>query len=1599
MLTTPEEVMLLALARIDGYLTMIPTSFLSPTDLIRMTCVVGTEDGRVFLGGDDGCVHEMVYEDLSLDGDYFSGFTNGKSIESQLDQFYDGTKNIPDVVVDPSALPSVSEVFWKLGKRSLDSATMSSDLGPRKCRKLNRTTQASSVVTSLVPNVVRRVSSMVFGGPTSQNGGRLVQLKVDTQRRILYTLSEKGWVSVFDVGQPNTASCVAVCDVPRTARVYLEAVSRGQMFPPNSSSSTIGFIHFPGGGSGAQAGVGGMEGARDILKQADWQRNSSGRQNGQKRSDAHPMVTPVGLHVIPLEESARLTLMVVTGGGLRLYFSALSSSALSSGSISLTNGSRSRSFGNKLTLCHIRSPPPVLESNSVDPVAPSSWSADLLGGMVPRVLRTKTSGVDASFYREGQWVVALQGSTASTGCDTIVAVAPDTVARPRDSRHNGTTLEIAGGLNESVSFPIVNAQGQAAASRVLHGGLVWDIDSDHTENSPTMNLVLKSPTPSNAELEVGLPPIFYPPSQIRQRSTDADIRSKITNVAMVPSSSSLRSVVMNVIVNRFVGLPIDHGLNHGRSSSSNEDQSVYRLSKRTGINGFSLSAAENRRTQPQSSKASTKHTQSVSHTRAARLRRWLLQPPIQSLNQWTKQHLYKMNKCITAINVQGLHKFEFETVISSLSDALMDAGENVGNDSKVTSFFTSYGYKEGCAMCLALAIGCGPAQASVAQSQLLRRRASAAALARAYKPKLVREDQMNTVVSSYIFSNATDNCVPIGYVFRPSALSEGLFSLASRLLRPLWHKPLVVVTEGRSIKMRWGMKKTLTSSKVELLLDESSLEEIAGPCQALLSLMKTVFTRAIDVVPGTLGQQLFGIETDSQEQHYFTQALQYHSQFRSSTGDSATPLTPKECDNLAHVLEERNIHCIYRLVTLVVQLLDVLSLLRKAESTGGLPGADWGLLHGVTVADLVQTSEGHERLETLLNELVVATASEPSHTFLTSQTDRLAEDLAQGCYLFFPPASRFTYQGLRLANQALSHPPGSFQRKEMGEQASSRLIQAALYWHGASLISGRVVRGSEGETFRQIAERAVRYSSPLARAVDLLVKLGDVTSVVEICLTTSQNFKSLKMPVSSMDQTKYDGMLPWESDLYHKQQSTIERQTFVDKEIVTSSAVYGTSVAAKDAIETCYALVFVHLEELLQSDRPLAHQMVSACCAVTDKSFLASFFSYLLDNSHVDTLLAIDSPESESFLVEKNDPSLLWRHYSVLEKYIEAGRVAFDHARSNDMIQLGTRIEWLTRAVQSFRSAQSSGSAYSRTADQELTKYSAESEDCLRLAALQDQVVRRIDSLPEFPQDVDGSEFERLKTSLCEATPLYSFIARVPFFDLCLVMFHLCRYGDEDVIRTVWKNSFCEKILPCCSRDLHVFQFLEEFAGEVDLADRVIHLSETAETSDLPLFEDGTWVAPVHDMVVERGHQLYGNGADFTFPVIFILEQLEVLREHHPNLSFGWPLITLCEAGVPYLAILACYEKLGGADGSRTLVRASALVELFQVWVSASRSAGQRAGQHSAAHVELSRAMSTGDLMPKLNSLRLDVEQIQGTDYLIKAIEDVEESISLLVSI
>ena len=1569
--------------------TVVPTKFIVPSDWISFLCIASTKSGRVFLGGQDGNVYELDYDLLvkqqqSQASSSSAGVSGTGSVRERLDKFYDGSDDVkrggsessstqcPDVLVDKSLSvnQSTAERMYQNGKRVFEIVT-GTDMQrqyqrqpPRKCRKLNHS--QNGILHHLLPDFVTKVGSALFSGAgfdaaSTAVGGAITQMVVDDEREVLYTLSSpKGWICAMDLSPPQTADSSpgtsppapvlkAVIDTAATARLYIEAVSRGRINPPYLSGANLGNLQFLGSGEAAQAGVGGMEGARKILKiveQAKMRSNNRGRSSARRSSRSRMnLLTPVSIRVVPNRESTRITLVAVTSGGIRYYLSTVNPKLMGQGPSTAHARPKSNPWKphNRFTLCHVKSPPPVVaddyyyqnggnRSSQGSTAAPGTSSTPKFpsSGVAPTVSRSLH--VDASCYLNGAFLVAFQpmgsvevngaGTTSSTPSfdtrnDVLVATTPDNAKRltVKKIREDNNTIEShrysPGGICEVVSRHLSQSSG-------VSGGRVWDIEPAYLGRGKVLHLALHSKTPTDDDLAVGMVAEYIPKSNSEQKGKKALPNNNAGTAISIPGRS-FSSTGFKVFSNMLLGRHAEYGLDVQKPIiKSLQRIPSYRISLHKGSDGFSFTAAY---TGPQ-----TKSRSSIS--RSTRLRPWLLRPDVAPLDPLAMQHLERHESTFLALNSGGIHSYRSTSLLGKLSEAILAAGMNVRTDSKVTKFFENYGYDEGCAMCLMLAVQPGA-------SYDLKEWAIRAAMERAYRPKLVpyaSTSQMNIQHSS-----KEESWIPNGYTFEKSALCEGLYLTVARLLRPIWYKPAVVVTEGKIVKR--GSTSMTTPTKVELLLDDDILQEISQPLKELEQVVTSVFKKATESIP-------------------------------AKGGSVSAVLTNAEAEDLAIRIEERNIHSVYRLISRTTQLLSLLSCLRRAHAMPDLPEVEWGLLHGIMVSQLVEKSHGQDRIEKLLNKLVTS-GSDQNSAIASADANHLANMLSQQCYHYFSPGNRYSYLGFQMAKEALAFPHGQSRHTSRANEAAAYLRKAAKNWFSPNLITGRVLHTGESEGYVEIAQRAIDYNSPLARAASLLVQLEDVEGLVDVCLITAENFKLKGGNNATSDVSDDGGLFLWENGLYHKKMEVSTANNSNGSSVKTM--VLGTNVTSPDAIGTCYSIVFFYMSKFLnsfnESEKAMGEKMVSVCSFQNDTVFLHAFFDHMLNNNHKDVLLRVISPELERWLVtkQKDFPDLLMNYYQIQEKGFGVGQVALGRAKDvGKSLKLHERMEYLEIAIVAF-----SGSLEKNPANPgEIERRKYETEKVLSIAKLQARILGSIDSTIYI---VGEDEMKELEYSLLSASDLFNkFAYSYDMHEICLLLIHACQFPNPEVIREVWKKLLCSLVFPCSTRSNDVFLGLEAFLEGFATETQQVILLDNGSSGESPVFESGQWISNVEETVVRLGKQIVGHGADFVFPVDFISGCLEELRRINDlaqastekTLNQEWTFSILLGVGVPFRVSFETLYKivesenrgtLGSVDSSTHLSNLEALVSMLESYLSGIRTG--RLQEHQANRLDLTGAV------------------------------------------
>lgn len=1629
--TTPEEAILCALAREevihpesglatgDSHLKLIPTRYEIPTDSVPLLSVCGTDGSRIFMGGYDGCLYEMSYE----------GFVRRKQTHFDT-QYYKDTDFEHDYGTSDDhygLIDSISSDISNRGKRVLSAIlgpmAPSSNMRARKCRKVNHSAVAPPLVTAVVPGFILRATSAVFGSSATTSGGPIVSLTLDKGRNTLYGLTSKGYIHAYDLSSetkqaydiPNISNTPAklACsvDVVKSVRRYLDCVSHGRMNPPSTpADTTVASITFPGGASGAMAGIGGMDGARNILKtaDADIMKLKSSLNSSNVKFKSESCIHPVSINIVPESESKFLTLVVVAAGGLRYYLSVIPDTGNN------FYGKNTNRPGRRFSLCHIRAPPSfsigddvTLDKNLDKPSGSSPSMRGLSGDSKALVSR--------GLYLSGATMLVVENrndkSEEKKG-DSILSITPD---YSRDLALTDSTLSsnvnkslgtdsASSGIKEIAYQPMIPNNITSPHASILLGGHVWELNARSllvSESDPILTLFYRSATPTTYSQSENILNPYFPSANKRNTASlqknvhthsISALETAATNTKAIQSYSGTLTAFFKALI---LGKPIQ--LTGPLAKSFTPHTSNYFISNNFGChqNGFSFST---------SSKGNTAVKPSAGQS--PRLPPSLLHPPIVPLSELTIQHLLIDSKLkgIFALNSGGLHYFNQLQPIEKLQSLLLASkASSMGRDESLKMFFKTYGYSEGCSMALSIAI-CDRS------SDILVDRAVQAALSFAFRPTMVRltQSHMNSSNAAIPSVGITDTVLGYDdYAFKSSSLYDGLLSLTSRLLRPIWCKPAIVVTESKKVSPRnKGARVTYVPAKVELLLDETSLEQIRRPLANLQRLMREKFAPAVLSVPGTHLEDVDMLDL-SETSDIITRAITYQTQMinQSSVKDNV----PKERDlrNAARLHEDRNIHALYRLLSRTVQLLQLISYLHGAHLTPELPEVEFGLLHGLTYSQLVTLKASQVRIESVLTDIFSRDATLTSFgrdnigssTVSTVESENLSALLYRNCYLYFSIGSRLSFLGFKNAYAAMSQPSAS-RRNELVSNASTYFRQASKYWcnfvHVTGGLSGKFTKTSSPKSafqhFNDIATDAIENGSPLARAAIVLLELNDVIGIVDICLECSKNFDSStgsKIRDKEVTEEQVVPMLSWEKSLYHRHFSV---DTGAQVSDLTQSR--DSDLIAK---HTCYALLCYHINKLVEAtaqlsqNKPLVERMLSAVISSQNMDFISSMFDYLSASNHVETFLRIDSAALENWLKEHDsESSLLWRYYTIHNIHWMAGEVAWNKGACDENMLLSDRLEFLTRALNSYTiaqrelgadstlhqrrtdsitsigSTQSLSQIYAATAPsrEDLSRCISQVSEQIDIAKLQSRVLAEI-LQSQNADKINQDQLSILEMKLVNVSDLYNiFACPLAMYDLCLAIIQTCKYDDEATVLKLWKSIICEEILPCRTESDDVVSFFTQFKENSLLEEEEIVLSSaavrlvTGET--LKCFDDGEWKTGLIARVTGLGRELLREGPQFVFPIQRISDWLESIDRVYCGIPGNereeWVLKTLIDSGASFSSILQAYDSnlrsLG--DSSLRLSQLMNLAIILEMWLDSSLQ-GLRSGDKLNTSSDLRR--------------------------------------------
>ena len=544
----------------------------------------------------------------------------------------------------------------------------------------------------------------------------------------------------------------------------------------------------------------------------------------------------------------------------------------------------------------------------------------------------------------------------------------------------------------------------------------------------------------------------------------------------------------------------------------------------------------------------------------------------------------------------------------------------------------------------------------------------------------------------------------------------------------------------------------------------------------------------------------------------------------------------------------------------------------------------------------------------LSNVLSASLSSEGAVDMASIESSNFASLLGTQCYLLFSSGCRYTFLGFKVAHEALKQASSTMYGRDLSEKAGLYLCKAARQWSNAELISGLFLHGANDDgqigvrslvadkKFISIAQRAFERGSPLARAAKILMELEQVSALVNMCLICAKNFGAKRDDNMSsngylQDDDEPTDIFAWEKDLYSQyptlKDSIIDSnksEKALSSAVATATpsggaAIIGIEVTKSDGLLTCYSVLFYCMMNVLTNKGVLTDEMISTAASSSDVDFLHLLYEFLFSTDHIDKLLRIESMDLAEWLKsEKQDLSLLWRHYTFHGFNAMAGQVMLERARCpiEKNVTLEERIESLTRAVNSFSTALEHDRVlanvdYSPLSQGDLRSLIAQANEIIEVALLQKRTIAYLES-----KGVQYEDILRIKHTILSLTDLYNDFA-VPYYlyDLCLLIIHACGYEDQEIISTLWKSIICEEILPCKTNNRDVSEFLEILkSGSMLVEEEVTLIEQDMErqvASSLKWFEQGEWIPSLKGRIASLGKELNSN---VTFPLAWIVDTL-----------------------------------------------------------------------------------------------------------------------------
>ena len=706
---------------------------------------------------------------------------------------------------------------------------------------------------------------------------------------------------------------------------------------------------------------------------------------------------------------------------------------------------------------------------------------------------------------------------------------------------------------------------------------------------------------------------------------------------------------------------------------------------------------------------------------------------------------FSMQRKFLCVTNKGLHVVANMRPIDQLYNILSNNASEELIRRHCVYFFETYGKVQAAAMCFSLACGMpSDAGGSISLDPTLP---SGHVNLSVIKNLAIRVTKDLSLHEPTAYSKQLTNYdATYGHQLNWTSVEESircksLRLVASRFLRPIWFRPIVQ-----------SVTKDSEDFEISPIWTRPFIHSIRQP---LLELQGIIFS-CYDVLIRERERQ--SPNENNKKLPLLMEGIKNDKESKSSSENKKLEQEAKKC-------ESDNVFGLYRLVQRSVQALNLLDFLIKSK------GVSWAKLKSRTFKAIVCNSTLHKDIKTILfGVLSRATKDDPSPTGL-HLAQELTNELSENCFLFFSSGDKYAHDAQISYNKLTNDLKSAISRNDpqlikQAKDAISQLIKASQYWQSLSDVTG----SSEGT---------------LSTYCTLLMTLGEVgrNGVVDLCLATTRNFSNSRIDETGFGSIRKkigDGdFSPYESrNLYH-----------LDRILDPQDMESGCKACFNVLLDQMMTLNAVRVDNFNGDNNLFAiMQMIDRALntrELKDDRVQMKVFQQMLcerlmkqDKS---LIFKLKHNFAEDYLAER-DTEDLNQYYKSNKMYLEACNKMFTCACTPNNCPIETRIEFLTKALDSANEATRQGILEMLTNTgrrKTVADFIQDITSRLKLAKHQRDVYQLLSNdLQQYEKKVLSDEGERSKNALKPVIHDFNFttVARNIIYStaLCHKMFEVC---------------------------------------------------------------------------------------------------------------------------------------------------------------------------------------------------------------------------------